>query len=246
MSEDTRYIVNPDSGKVEALVASHPVANPDALAGMFRATRTTVYYHDFSGQGLISGTAAATNVVTGLPEPASGYYAPAMPLLYPVRINSTLTKWTWYTPVYSVVAQYNEDDEYVIEAMRLHALGMVDASNRERYVYSELGGTLSGEALVQDVREKYVNRFGGTVEEEPSYTFEITATIQNKSTYVTDGDTRIVLGIDNSSYWFIEGAKDWMDLTDWYVLLTADVGDSFTATIQIVGEQNRIVSFSKE
>jgi hypothetical protein len=245
MSEDTRYIVNPDSGNVEAFIASHPVANPDSLAGVFRATRTTVNYHTFGG-GLISGTAAATNVVTGLGQPASGDYVPAMPLLYPVRINSTLTKWTWYTPVYSVVSSYSEDlEEWVIGAMRLHALGMVDASNKERYVYSELAGALSGEDLVRNVREKYIELFGGTVEEEPSDTFDLTATIVNKTTYVDNGDTHVVLGIDNSSYWYIEGAKDWMELDDWYVLLSADVGDSFTATIKVIGEQYRIVSFSK-
>ena len=246
MSEDTRYIVNPDSGKVEAFIAGHPVSNPDALAGVFRATRTEVYYHDFSGLALISGTAAATNVVTGLGQPASGDYVPAMPLLYPVRINSTYTKWTWYTPVYSVVWSYSDDlEDWTIDAMRLHALGMVDASNKERYVYSLLGGTLSGEALVRDVREKYVALFGGTIEEEPSDTFELTATIVNKTSYVDNGDTHFVLGTDNSTYWYIEGAKDWMALTDWYTLLNIDVGDTFTATIHVIGAQNRIVSFSK-
>jgi hypothetical protein len=245
--EDTRYIINPDTNRVEAFIAMHPVTATRTLAGVFRATKDAVYYHDLSDEGYVSGDAAAANVVADIGAPASGVYFGSMPLLYPVVINSTLTKWTWYAPIYWADYYYDEDlEEYTATNMRLHALGLVDASNIDRFVWQPLGGTISGEELVQSVRTEYVELFGGTVEPEPTGTFEMTATVVNKTSYVDDGDTHIVLKTDNATYPFIEGARDWMNLTDWYTLLN-DIGvdDSFTATIQVVGDMYRIIAIFK-
>jgi hypothetical protein len=225
----------------------HPVTATRTLAGVFRATKDAVYYHDLSDEGYVSGDAAAANVVADIGAPASGVYFGSMPLLYPVVINSTLTKWTWYAPIYWADYYYDEDlEEYTATNMRLHALGLVDASNIDRFVWQPLGGTISGEELVQSVRTEYVELFGGTVEPEPTGTFEMTATVVNKTSYVDDGDTHIVLKTDNATYPFIEGARDWMNLTDWYTLLN-DIGvdDSFTATIQVVGDMYRIIAIFK-
>jgi len=170
-----------------------------------------------------------------------------MPLLYPVVINSTLTKWTWYAPIYWADYMYDEDAEaYTATNMRLHALGMVDASNIDRFAWVDLKGEISGEELVYQTRSKYVELFGGTIEPELSDTFTLTASVVNKTSYVDSGDTHIVLKTDNATYPYIEGARDWMNLTDWYTLLN-DIGvnDSFTATIQMVGEMYRIVAIVK-
>ena len=245
--EDTRYIVNPDTNRVEAFIAVHPVTASRTLAGVFRATKDAVYYHDLSAEGYVSGDAAAANVVADIGAPASGVYYGAMPLLYPVVINSTLTKWTWYAPIYWADFYYDEDiEEYTATNMRLHALGLVDASNIDRFVWMPLGGTLSGANLVHAVRSEYIELFGGSIEPEPSDTFNLTATVLNKTSYVDGGDTHIVLKTDNATYPYIEGARDWMNLTDWYTLLNdIDAGDSFTATIQIVGDMYRIVAIVK-
>jgi hypothetical protein len=245
--EDTRYIVNPDTEKVEAFIAVHPVGVTRTLAGVFRATKDAVYYHDLSDEGFVSGGAAAANVVAGIGYPASGAYYGAMPLLYPVVINSTLTKWTWYAPIYWADYVYDDDsEEYTATNMRLHALAMVDASNIDRFVWKALGGAVSGEQLVYDVRSEYVELFGGVLEPEPSASFNLTATVDSKTSYVDGGDTHIVLGTDNATYPFIEGARDWMNLTDWYTLLSdIDVNDSFTATIQMVGDMYRIIAIVK-
>jgi len=246
MTEDTRYIVNPDTGRVEAFIAVHPVTNSRALAGIFRATLDTVYYHDLSGLGYVSGDAAASNVVSQFAPPASGFYYGAMPLLYPVQISPTEIKWTWYTPIYWADGWYDSDsDEYVLSDMRLHALALVDASNIDKYYILELGGTLSGAALVQATRAGYVALFGGSIEPELEDTFELTAAITNVTSFVYDGDTHILLGTDNATYPYIEGTRDWMNLTDWYTLLNLSVSDTFTATIQQVDEQFRIVAIVK-
>jgi len=241
MTEDTRYIINPDSNRVEALVAVHPVTSSRTLAGIFRATRTTVYYHDLSSYSYVSGDAAAENVVGQLTPPASGFYFASMPLLYPVEISPSQTAWTWYAPIFWVKGYWDDSDYYVFTDMNLHALALVDASNINRYYIQETGGTIWGEDLVRTTREGFVALFGATL----SDIFELTANVTSTTAFVDNGDTHVLLGTDNSSYLFIEGAKMWMNHTDWYALLTIEPGESFTATIQIVGEQHRIVAFVK-
>ena len=245
--EDTRYIVNPDTDRVEAFITVNPVGATRTLAGVFRATKDAVFYHDLSAEGYVSGDAAAANIVADIGAPASGVYYGAMPLLYPVVINSTLTKWTWYAPIYWGDFYYDEDiEDYTATNMRLHALGMVDASNIDRFVWVDLRGEISGEELVYQARSAYLELFGGTIEPELSDTFSMTASVVNKTSYVDGGDTHIVLRTDNATYPFLEGARDWMNLTDWYTLLN-DIGvnDSFTATIQMVGDMYRIVAIVK-
>ncbi|MBD3407401.1 MAG: hypothetical protein GF411_14890 [Candidatus Lokiarchaeota archaeon] len=245
MTEDTRYIVNPDSSKVEAFIAVHPVTNSRSLAGVFRATKDTVYYHDLSSFGYLSGDAAAANLVGQLPDPTEGFYYGAMPLLYPVQINSTLTKWTWYCPIYWARGYYDDDTEdFYISDMRLHALAMVDASNVDKY-HLELTDVHTGEDLVKATREQYVALFGGIIDEETDQDFTITANVTNHSSYVYDGNTYIVLGTDNATFPYLEGTRIWMNQTDWYTLLNLQAGDNFTATVREISGQFRIVAIAK-
>ncbi len=246
--EDTRYIINPDSGRVEAFIAVHPVgASSSTLAGVFRATQTEVFYHDLSAEGYVSGDAASANVLAQIGEVASGFYYASMPLLYPVQITPTEIKWTWYTPIYWADAYWDSDlEEYVAQNMRLHALGLVDASNIDRYVWLPLGGALSGEELVFEVRSDYVELFGGVVEETPTDTFNMTASVVAKVSDIVDSNQHIILETDNATIQYIEGARAWMNLTDWYTLLLDIVpSDSFTATIQIVDGVYRIIAIVK-
>jgi len=245
--EDTRYIINPDSGMVEAFIAVHPVEAGSTLAGVFRATQTEVFYHDLSSEGYVSGEVAAANVIADIGAPASGFYYGSMPLLYPVEITPTETKWTWYTPIYWTDAYWDSDlEEYVYSNMRLHALGLVDASNIDRFVWQPLGGALSGEELVFEVRSDYVELFGGVVEVEPTDTFNMTATVNSTAFDTVDLQHHVILGTDNATYPYIEGARAWMNLPDWYtLLLEIGVFDSFTATIQKVGDVYRIIAIVK-
>ncbi|TFG28387.1 hypothetical protein EU527_17370 [Candidatus Thorarchaeota archaeon] len=244
--EDTRYLLNPDSGRIEAFITVHPVTAQKTLAGVFRATPTEVFYHDLSTRGYISGDSASANVLADIGQVASGFYYAAMPLLYPVVISSTVTKWTWYTPIYWADAYYDEDlGEYIASNMRLHALGLVDASNVDRFIWRALSGSLSGESLVHAVRTDYIALLGGIVEEEPSGTFNITASVNAKESYTKDGQEHIVLRTDNSTYEFLEGTASWMNITDWYTLVFLGVGDNFTATILVVGDVYRITAITK-
>jgi len=231
---------------VEAFIAVHPVGNPEALAGVFRATQDTVFYHDLSAFGYVSGDAAAANVVGQLPPPATGFYYGAMPLLYPVEINPTEIKWTWYTPIYWAQGYYDDDaDEFLLSDMRLHALALVDASNIDKFYIQELGGALSGATLVQAARADYVALFGGSIGPGPGDAIDLNATVVNVTSYVEDGDTHIVLGTDNSTYPYIEGARAWMNLTDWYTLLNLNPTDGFLASLQEIEGQYRIIAIVK-
>jgi voltage-gated potassium channel Kch len=245
--EDTRYIINPDSSHVEAFIAVHPVAASTTLAGVFRATRTEVYYHDLSDQNFVSGSTAASAVIASIVPPASGFYYGAMPLLYPVVISPTETKWTWYTPIYWTDSTWDSDlEEYVTNNMRLHALGLVDASNVDRFSVEVAGGTLSGEELVYQVRRDYVELFGGTVEEPESDTFNMTANVVSKVSDIVDSNQHIILETDNTTIPYIEGARAWMNLTDWYtLLLDITTGNNFTATLQLVDGVYRILAIVK-
>ena len=244
--EDTRYIVNPDTNRVEAFVTMNPVTNDRTLAGVFRANSTKVVYHDMSTLGYLSGDAAWKNVVANIPDPATGMYRGAMPLLYPVVINSTLTKWTWYAPIYWMDGSYDDEGYYYISNMNLHGLALVDASNIDRYVFVSTGGTLSGENLVYETRSNYVELFGGSLEPEPTGEFNITASVVDIQEYISDDETHIVLRTDNSTYEFLEGTSVWMDTESWYTLLfDIGVSDSFTATVRVVGGINRIIAITK-
>lgn len=251
ITEDTRYIVNPDTMVVEAFIAVHPVTNSRALAGVFRATQDAVYYHDLSNYGYVSGDAAAANVVSQLPPPANGFYYGAMPLLYPVSIGTGQIKWTWYAPIYWADGYYDEDnEEFYLSDMRLHALAMVDASNIDKFyiqqVYEQSSGiTVTGRELVYAARVGFVESFGGTVEPERTGIFELTADVVNKTSYIYGGNEYIVFGTNNETYPYITAMYDWVNETHWFTVLNLHEGDNFTATIEHIGEQYRIIAIVK-
>jgi len=247
ITEDTRYILNPDTNRVEALIAVHPPgATTLSLSGMVRATNDGIYYHDLSQDGFASGEAAINEVIKAFPDPVSGSYFGAMPLLYPVQLSATEYRYSWYCPLYWIDGFYDSDlEEYYITDIRLHALGMADAQDVTISYTLERGGALTGAALVQAVREGYIEAAGGEIIVEAEDLFTLTTNIASVTSYVENGDTHLVLGTTNSTYEYIVGAKSWMNLTDWYELLNLEVGDNFTATVQIVGEEYRIIAIVK-
>ena len=248
ITEDTRYIINPDNNRVEALVAVHPSASTSlTLSGIMRATKDKVYYHRFGNGSLVSGESAVNEVIKVFPDPTSGTYFGSMPLIYPVRINSTYTRYAWYCPIYWWTSSYDSDsDDYYISDIRLHALGIADAQ-AEEISFISVKGTLSGEDLVQTVREGYVQAVEDALGVEPEVEdiITLTANVLNVTSYVEEGATHIVLRTDNATYEWVEGVRAWMDIGDWYELLTIEVGDSFTTTIEVVEGVNRIVEFTK-
>ncbi len=244
MTEDTRYIINPDNGRVEALVAVNPPESTSlTLSGIMRATRDGIFFHTFPNGTLISGEAATNEVIKGLPNPTSGSYFGAMPLLYPVEIAPGVMRYAWYCPIYWYDGYYDSDaEEYYITDIRLHAFAIADAQDPTIKYLLTRGGTVTGEVLVRQVREGYVQTVRDALHPSTG-TVELSATVLNISSYVYEGDTHIVLRTDNSTYEWIEGTREWMPLDDWYELLSVRVGDGFHAVLQQMDDEYRIVAF---
>ncbi len=247
MTEDTRYIINPDTNRVEALVAVNPPgASNLALSGFMRGTSEGITYHDMSSSGLSSGDAAINQVIKQFPDPVSGSYYGAMPLLYPVQVDATTTRYAWYCPIYWYDGYYDSDTEdFYISDIRLHALAIADAQDVTIQYTLERSGSMTGSNLVKNVREGYINAVGGTVIEEPTDDYQLVANVTSISSYVEDGDTHFILGTTNSTFQYIVGAKAWMNITDWYTLLNLQIGDQFTATIHEVNGEYWITAITK-
>jgi hypothetical protein len=58
ITEDTRYIVDPKTTDVVALVCVNPIENQRTLSGVFKATREGVLFYDFKQSNYISGLTA--------------------------------------------------------------------------------------------------------------------------------------------------------------------------------------------
>ncbi len=247
MTEDTRYILNPDTNRVEALIAVHPPGSTTlSLSGMIRATKHGIFYHDLSQLGYVSGEAAINQVIKAFPTPVTGDYFGAMPLLYPVQIGPSTYRNVWYCPIYWYDGYYDSDtEEFYVSDIRLHAFAMADAADVSVSYTLERSGALTGSNLVQAVREGFIEAIGGEIIEEPTDMISLTANVTSINTYVEDGDTHVVLGTTNSTYQYIVGAKAWMNLTDWYTLLNLQIGDQFTAMLGVVGEEFRITAIVK-
>ena len=240
MSEDVRYILNPDNMKIEALVTAHPIVAELSLKGVFKGTATEVIFHDYSERNFIAGQAAIDNIVGTLTKPSQGYYEGAMPLLYPIEIGNE-TKWTWYCPIYFYRTTADENNR--VTNIELHALGMIDATDARTYYIQESGGSYIGETLVHMAKSGYAELFGEHIEDVGNETLVI-SDVLNKWSYDVDGTTSIVIQTNNTMVEFIVGTFNDMDYTEWLAILTIDIGQVFQAiVISLENGQYRIMAF---
>ncbi len=227
MSEDTRYILDPDTGDLIAMVCLNPVTSERTLAGIFKATRQGIFFYDYSKNNYISGVTAQDVVEGKLPKPAAGYYYATMPLLYPVQVGEGDFRLAWYVPIYwSETAERREG-----ETIYLAGFAIVDAQNINYISIKMTGGGMKGEELVRSTRTEFLGLFG-----KITY-IELNTTVLNKSEYVKDGVTHIVLHVDNSTYPYIEAEpEDLSSQQQWYELLLTGANDQIIAHIEKRGE----------
>lgn len=95
MTEDTCYVIDPETNDMVAIVCVNPYGNPRTLFGVFKATRNGVIFYDFKIENYISGMTAEDIVEGQLPKPATCMYYAEMPLLYPVRIPNENPGLAW-------------------------------------------------------------------------------------------------------------------------------------------------------
>jgi hypothetical protein len=232
MSEDTRYIVDPETEDVTAMVMVNPVANERTLAGVFKATRQGIFFYDYSAERFISGITAEDIVGGKIPPPATGYFETEMPLLYPVEVANGVFRLAWYVPIY-----WREGVGGPDETIILAGLAIIDALDINNVAINMAGGGLTSEQLVRETRLDFIRLFGAV-----TYV-ELRTTISDKQEYVSEGTTHVVLRTTNSSYPWIEATPNDLPTQQWYELLATQAGDDISANIEKREETWTITGF---
>jgi len=232
MSEDTRYIIDPETGDVNAMVMVNPVASERTLAGIFKATRQGIFFYDYSKEDYISGITAEDIIEGKMPKPATGLYDAEMPLLYPVEISSGTFRLAWYVPIY-----WREGTREPDETIDLAGFAIIDARDINNVAICMSGEGLTSEQLVRQTRLDFVKLFGAV-----TYV-KLDTTVLDKQEYVRDGTTHVVLNVNNATYPWIETTPNDLTSQQWYELLSTKTSDHISANIEKRGEIWTIVSF---
>jgi len=232
MSEDTRYIVDPETSDIVAMVMVHPIASERTLAGVFKATREGIFFYDYQLDRYISGITAEDIAEGKLPKPAKGVYDAEMPLLYPVEIPGGVSRLAWYVPIY-----WREGTGTPEETIILAGFAIIDALDINSVTMNIAGGGLSSEQLVRSTRLDFLRLFGAI-----TYV-KLDTTVVDKQEYVKDGVTHVVLRVANGTYSWIEATPNDLPSQQWYELLSTKKDDTITANIEKREETWVIVSF---
>ena len=232
MSEDTRYIVDPETEDVIAMVIVNPVANERTLAGVFKATREGIFFYDYSADEYISGITAEDIVGGKILPPATGYFATEMPLLYPVEVSNGAFRLAWYVPIY-----WREGTGGLDETIYLAGFAIIDARDINKVAINMITEGLTSEQLVSETRLDFIRLFGAV-------TFvHLNTAVVDKQEYVIEGTTHAVLHTNNSTYPWIEATSDDLPTQQWYELLSTQAGDRISANLEKRGEIWTITNF---
>jgi len=230
ISEDTRYIINPDNGKVEAYIHVHPVGNDRTLAGIFKVNTSGIYFHDFRGLQLISGLVSHDIAESNLPKPATGYYFATMGMLYPIHHPKTNEiVWTWFVPVY-----WQKEDTTVFAG-----LALINARDTSIFAFDTIREDEHGPDFVSRMISIYKDALIGKTYEGG---VEITAKVLRKFTYVLDGTTHIVLQLNDTLVTYAEATPKTVNVEDWYELLSLESGSIVRLIVVKSGEKWIITS----
>lgn len=240
ISETPRFIVNPDTNDVNALIFVHPATSDRTLAGVFKATRNGIYYYDYRFENYISGITAEDLIEGKIAQPAQGRYYAAMPMLYPLNISPSESRLVWYIPLYWQEGIYAEGEFIAGNTIVFAGLGLVDARDISYLVLNTDIGGLDGEGTVTSTQNEFIALFSSITN------LTITVTVNNVSSYELDGDTHVVLGTNNTQYPYIEGTAGDLSALEWYELLQTVPGNTVTATITKVGDLWNIIQFDNQ
>jgi hypothetical protein len=232
MTEDTRYIVDPESGDVVALVCVNPVGNTRTLSGVFKATRNIIFFYDFRQANYISGMTAEDFVEGRLPKPAAGIYDAEMPLLYPIEISPGKYRLAWYVPIYWREGTWEAD-----ETIYLAGFAIVDAEEASKVAITIGEEGLTSEQLVRKTRLDFLKLFGVV-----TYT-EVSAKVLGRYEYVEDGTTHIVLRLDNETYPWVEATPKDIPTLQWNELMATKTGENVIMQIEKRGDKWVITAF---
>jgi hypothetical protein len=237
MTEDTRYVVDPETSDVVALVCVNPAENQRSLSGVFKATREGVLFYDFKLSNYISGMTAEDLVEGRLPKPATGNYYAVMPLLYGIETPTGNSRLAWYVPIY-----WYEDSGDLDETVYLAGFAIVDAQDTNKIALTINQEGITSEQLVRQTRLEYLNLFGANV---TTYV-EINSTVLNSYQYVQEGSTHIVLHLDNATYPWIEATPSDIPVSQWNQLISTQPGQTILAHVEKRQDRWMIIYFSNQ
>jgi hypothetical protein len=232
MSEDTRYIVDPETDSIVAMVMVNPVASERTLAGVFKATKEGLFFYDYQQEKYISGITVEDIVEGKLPKPAAGYYNAEMPLLYPIEIAEGVFRLAWYTPIY-----WREGTGTPDETIYLSGFAIIDALDINTVTINLAGSGLSSEQIVRTTRLDFMKLFGAVT------SVHLDTVVEDRQEYVRSGVSHVVLRVANVTYQWIEATPDDLPSEQWYELLLTEMGDTITADIEKRGDTWTIIDF---
>ena len=235
MTEDTRYVVDPETNDVVALVCVNPAENQRTLSGVFKATREGVLFYDFKLSNYISGMTAEDLVEGRLPKPATGNYYAVMPLLYSVEVAPGEFRLAWYVPIY-----WYEESGGIDETVYLSGFAIVDAQDTNKIVSMVNQEGITSEQLVRQIRIEFMKLFGSTVDTG----VDIYANVLNTYDYVQDGLTHIVLRLDNVSYPWIEATPSDLSAQQWNQLISTQPGQAVFAHVETREDKWMVTDFN--
>lgn len=179
ITEDTRYVYDPDLKRVVAVVSVHYLREKGelGLAGIFKVTSNGITYFDLSKYNFMSGVAASNIIMSKLAAREGVKYFLEMPLFYPIKVGNQ-SRCVWFVPVYFRSEQMTG----------LAGLGVVDAEAPEKAVVVFSDGA-SGAVLVNKAKSAFRALFGE--EKPPEEVKRIRGTVvKHGEPYVKEGSTR--------------------------------------------------------
>jgi hypothetical protein len=226
ISDDARWIVDPDTNRITALVPVDFVGEVQTMAGMFKTVDNGIEYYDTTGLDIKSGLQAQNVIESHILMPTTGAYEAEMPLIYPINGENA-----WFVPVYWRIAQGQSTSEQA--TLKLTGLGIVDAVDLDHYTIVMTGEGYQGAALVAEAKRRFEI---GTV--KPSNEKTITGTLDDRFSYVNSGNTIYVLTINQTDY---AARTQTLDFATVSRIEKLRVGD--TVTIIVNSNNNEFIRF---
>jgi len=226
ITDDTRWIVDPDTNKITALVPVDFVGEVQTMAGMFKVTESGIEYYDTTGLGIKSGLQAQNVVESHILMPTTGTYEAEMPLIYPVNGQNA-----WFVPIYWRTGWGESTSAQ--ETTKLAGLGIVDAVNLDHYTIVMTGEGYQGASLVAEAKRRFEAE---TV--QPPNEKTVTGTLSNRFSYVNNGNTIYVLTIGQTDY---VAYTQTLDFTTVSRIEKMRIGDQ--ATIIVNSNNNQFLRF---
>jgi hypothetical protein len=226
ISDDARWIVDPDTNSITALVPVDFVGEAQTMAGMFKTTKSGIEYYDTTGLDIKSGLQAQNVIESHILMPTTGAYEAEMPLIYPINGENA-----WFVPIYWRTAQGESTSAQ--ETIKLAGLGIVDAVNLDHYTLVMTGEGYQGAALVAEAKRRFE---AGAV--QPSNENAITGTLNGRFSYVNNGNTIYVLTINQTEY---AARTQTLDFTTVSRIENLHVGD--IVTIIVNSNNNEFIRF---